>query len=692
MCFFDKRRTCVAAALAALLLLLSTAWLYAGDKKKKNRKPDTAAAQMDERRRAVHALNRLTFGPRPGDIDRVVAIGVDKWIDEQLTPRKIEDGQLEARLLPFRTLRMDPREMLENFPPPQVVKAVADGKMSMPRDPEKRAVYEAALARYQRRKLREDNNAAANVALAEDSVQTMADTAEREEMRAARARAREDAGRLRAMPPDNRMDAILKMSADDRTALIRELNSQERLMLVQGLDPKQKETLVALMSPQAVIVGELQQAKILRAAYSERQLEEVMTDFWFNHFNVFINKGPDRYLVTAYERDVIRPRALGKFKDLLMATAKSPAMLFYLDNWQSVGPDSAVAGNRPNPQNPVFRPWARNRVIFAGRWPVPIPKPSPQRVDRTPKRPARGLNENYAREIMELHTLGVNGGYTQQDVTELAKVLTGWTVRQPRRGGGYEFNPRMHEPGKKTVLGRHFNDEGEKEGEKAIEMLARHPATAQFISRKLAMRFVSDNPPEPLVKRMAETFRKTDGDIREVLRTLFSSPEFWAPETYRAKVKTPLEFVVSAVRATGADAQSANALVQNLNRMGMPLYAAQPPTGYSMKAETWVNSAALLDRMNFALALGGGRLRDVSVDPAQAFFPGEAVPADSAAALARLEGSLLGGDVSPQTDETIRKRLDDPQVAGRAMNGAPRPVNLGVLTGLILGSPEFQHR
>jgi uncharacterized protein (DUF1800 family) len=322
------------------------------------------------------------------------------------------------------------------------------------------------------------------------------------------------------------------------------------------------------------------------------------------------------------------------------------------------------------------------------RWPNPRNRP----VNRRPKpnQQRRGLNENYAREIMELHTLGVDGGYRQKDVTELAKILTGWTIKQPEQGGGFEFDPRMHEPGKKYFLGKTIKEDGENEAKKVIEMLAKNPATAKFICRKLAMRFVSDNPPAALVERMSKTYLKSDGDIREVLRALFRSPEFWAPEAYRAKIKTPFEFVASAVRATGAEITNPLPLAQALNRMGMPLYGMQPPTGYSMKADAWVNSAALLNRMNFSLGMGLGRMQGIRFD-AQS-LAGAAPPPDSGAALAFLEGSLLDGEVSQQTHQTILKQLTDPQVTGRKLDDPARPPNLGMIAGLILGSPEFQRR
>ena len=478
------------------------------------------------------------------------------------------------------------------------------------------------------------------------------------------------------MPPDERYKSIMKMSAQQRLDLAREYRGPRAMQLVDGMKPEQQETIEAIINPQLVVGGELTEAKLLRSIYSERQLEEVMTDFWYNHFNVFIGKGPDRYMITAYERDVIRPHVLGKFKDLLVATAKSPAMLFYLDNWESVGPRSQLALYGNERPRYVRRP-------FGGIYQMP---PRPQANKNRPS----GLNENYAREIMELHTLGVDGGYTQKDVTELAKVLTGWSIDKPQQGGGFKYNDRAHEPGPKYILGQRIGENGEKEGMEMLDILAHHPSTAKFISRKLAMRFVSDNPPQSLIDRMADTFQKKDGDIREVLRTMFTSPEFWAADTYRAKVKTPLEFVASAARASGVEVQNALPLVQFVNRMGMPLYGMQPPTGYSMKAETWVNSAALLSRMNFALQLGTGRLPGTNLDP-QTLLQGKSAQ-DPDSALALLENGILAGDVSAQTHAVIEKQMNDPQVTQRRLDDGTRAPNYGAIAGLIMGSPEFQRR
>lgn len=541
------------------------------------------APSMNAQKRAAHALNRLAFGPRPGDLERVQKMGVDAWIEQQLHPEKLDDSAVQARLAPYRTLNMSAREMIENFPPPQVLKAIAEGKQSLPEDPAKRAMYETQLEAYKARRER---------------------------------KAAEDAGNA---PSE--------------------------------IDPQ------PMVRPQRLIITELAGAKLVRAVYSDRQLEEVMTDFWFNHFNVYFNKAADRYLTTSYERNVIRKHAFGKFEDLLVATATSPAMLFYLDNFQSVGPDSP-AGKGEMGRGRGLRRFARQ---------VP-----PANGTRT----KRGLNENYARELMELHTLGVDGGYTQQDVTEVAKVFTGWTIRQPRQGGGYEFRPQLHEPGDKKVLGKTIHSGGEDEGRQVLHMLATSPATAKFISKKLAVRFVADDPPRALVDRMAQTFTTTHGDIRAVLRTLFKSPEFWAPDAYRAKVKTPFEFVVSALRGTGSEISDPRQLLQTLNQMGELLYGMQPPTGYSMKAETWVNSAALINRMNFSLALSAGRVRGVQMSNEMS-----AANTNDPAALDSLTRALLAGDVSANTQATVRKQLADPSSAQPAM-----------LAGLLLGSPEFQRR
>jgi uncharacterized protein (DUF1800 family) len=679
-----RRRGLLVATIFLIAAALTTQ-LALGRKKDK----PSAAGAMDDHKRAVHALNRLTFGPRPGDVERVAQMGVDKWIDLQLHPDKIDDAALQARLTPFRTLRMGTKEIVENFPPSQLIKQIADGKASLPRDPTKRAIYEAQLQRYEDKQDRKaeaaENGAVTNTStsnngpicrdgacpVSADSAQPSdaAYTRRREAMQAANIKLLE----LLDLPPDERIKEILKLSPEERRVMGNRAKGPKADALMEGMNGQEKETLQALNNPEQVVVDELMQAKLLRAAYGERQLDEVMTDFWMNHFNVFINKGADRFLLTSYERDAIRPHVLGKFEDLLVATAQSPAMMFYLDNWLSVGPNSDIAlGIAPRPRN--------------------------RRGSRPPGRPgkgkqASGLNENYGRELMELHTLSVNGGYTQKDVTEVAKVFTGWTIDQPNKGGGFHFEPRMHEHGDKVVLGHRIKEDGEKEGREVLHLLAHNPQTAHFVSQKLAMRFVADDPPAALVDRMTRTFLKKDGDIREVLRTMFKSPEFWSGNVYRAKVKTPLEFVVSAVRASGVDVEDARALVGTLNNMGMMPYGMMPPTGYSMKADVWVNSSALLARMNFALGLAAGKVRGVKVDSNNlAAGTAGTAPTDPEATLATLENSLLSGDISKQTHDTISKQLEDPKISQRRLDDPKRPPNVAAITGLILGSPEFQRR
>jgi uncharacterized protein (DUF1800 family) len=411
----------------------------------------------------VHLLNRMAFGPRPGDVERVRAIGIRRYVDAQLHPERVSDRGMTERLAGLDTLDLPARDIVEIFERQQV----------------------------EARRARKDDGAAGG----NDAV------------------------------PARRRNA---------------------------------NTLLAELAAQ----------KLLRAVYSERQLEEVLTDFWFNHFNVDARKGRDRYLLTAYERDTIRPRVLGSFRDLLGATAKSPAMLFYLDNWMSVDPDSAAARNG---------------------------------------RAKKGLNENYARELMELHTLGVDGGYTQKDVSEVARAFTGWTIENARRGGGFVFDGRLHDPGQKVVLGHVIAaGGGESDGERVLDILAAHPSTARFIAAKLVRRFVSDTPPPALVDRAAKRFRDSHGDLREVMRAILTSREFASPGAYAAKVKSPFEFVVSALRAAGAASIDATRLVRQLQQMGMPLYMCQPPTGYSDTADAWLNTGALVNRINFALQLARG--------------------------------------------------------------------------------------
>jgi uncharacterized protein (DUF1800 family) len=643
-----------------LASFLLSQWALGRNKAKQ--KP--ALIEMSGQKRAVHALDRLAFGSRPGDVERVTAMGVNRWIEQQLHPEKIDDSALQSRLTAFPTLHMNTAELVENFPPPQVIKAIADGRRSLPADPVKHAVYETQLVRYEENEERKQETAPGAMPDATAAPEKMINVDSEEDGIIPDQKLEA----LLEMPPDQRVQAALAMSPQQRKRLLPSLKGRGN-QFMEGMTPRQRETIRALNSPQQVVIAELTESKLLRATYSERQLQEVMADFWFNHFNVYAGKGIDRYFLTSYERDVILPHALGKFEDMLIATAQSPAMLFYLDNWLSVGPNSDFAtgisrraGNMSQSNRPAWQ--------FASR--------------------RSGLDENYGRELLELHTLGVNGGYTQKDVTEVARVFTGWTLKHPQEGGSFTFEERMHEPGDKIVLGHRVKSSGKKEGLEVLHILARHPATARFICAKLATRFVSDDPPPALVDRMARTFLKKDGDIREVLKTMFDSPEFWSENCYRAKVKTPLEFVVSALRASGAEVSEATPMVHQLQNMGMPLYGAQPPTGYSMKADAWVNSSALLERMNFALALTAGRLKGTQVDSEGLLRNG--VSDDPQQTLSWLENSLLAGDVSQQTHNVIWARLQDPQISRRKLDDPARPPNIALIEGLLLGSPEFQKR
>jgi uncharacterized protein (DUF1800 family) len=381
---------------------------------------------------------------------------------------------------------------------------------------------------------------------------------------------------LRAGTAQQKLDLFGSLPQDRQDQVLESMGQGMRGQLFVAAPPALRRRIQSTNGPQAMVAQDLVEAKLLRAVYSGRQLEEVLVDFWYNHFNVFLDKGADRYMVTAYERDEIRPHVLGKFEDLLRATAQSPAMLYYLDNWESMGAQSTAG-----------------------------------------KRRQRGLNENYGRELLELHTLGVNGGYTQKDVTEVARCFTGWTIQQPQRVAEFEFNPKMHDDGEKTVLGvRIPAGGGIDDGFKVLHLLAHHPATARFISRKLAMRFVADDPPATLVNRMAATFLKKDGDLRAVLKTMFDSPEFWSRGAYRSKMKSPLEMVASSLRALNADLDFAFGLNNQLNQLGEPLYRKAEPTGYSNSGQEWLNSAGLLARMNFSVALVNNKVPGVKVDSA----------------------------------------------------------------------------
>ncbi len=566
--------------------------------------------KLSKDEQVVHALNRLTFGPRPGDIETVSKMGVKKWIDLQLHPERIpENPELAQRLAPLESLRLSQADTERNYPNPQMIRAIAAGRQAMPADPVTRAAVERQVRRFKVKKDDADNGPLEPAIPLEQLL------------------SREQIRTLRTGNVDQKRAVIAAIPEDQMDDVAIALPPGLRLQLLPAVEPALRRKLMLLTAPQQLVAFDLSEGKLYRAILSNRQLEEQLVDFWYNHFNVFLDKGADRYLVPTYEREAIRPHVLGKFRDLLEATAKSPAMLFFLDNWESVGATQPQRGNA--------------------------------------KRPVRGLNENYARELMELHTLGVDGGYTQKDVTEVARCFTGWTIRQPREGGDFFYNDRVHDKGAKVVLGVTIPAGGGKDdAEKVLDILARHPATARFISKKLAQRFVADDPPQKLIDKMAKTFRDKNGDIREVMKTMLTSDEFFSQAAYRAKVKTPFEMIVSAVRATGAQVDFAFPLANQIAQLGEPLYRKLEPTGYSDANSEWVNSAALLARMNFALSLAQNKVPGSKLDAA--LFMG--APAD----IAR---QVLFTDAKPETLAAIEKQT------------ANAPV-----VGLMLGSPDFQRR
>jgi uncharacterized protein (DUF1800 family) len=609
----DARRR-VGAAIPALALVAAFA-LEAMAPVFADSKPKAAGSGLTEDQKIVHLLNRISFGPRPGDVERVKRIGVDKFIDQQLRPERLEDSAAEARLKNLDSLNMSIAEIYEKYPAPNVVaRDLGIGKKAF---------------------------------------------------------------NQQAKPDDAASTGARDQPEAGGDGLAAELSKRENRQKIfayyreHGLKP-----------PQALL-QELTEQKILRAVYSERQLQEVMADFWFNHFNIFYGKGADKWLTTDYEMNAIRPHTLGKFEDLLVATAKSPAMLFYLDNFQSSSPDAKLPERRGDGRGGRFQ--RRQGVLRAaggqrsgigrrqiesemGRGPAreggQIGDERQMREEQQRRSQAAqqfkkrkpGINENYARELMELHTLGVEGGYTQKDVQEVARCFTGWSINQPRRSGEFVFREWMHDNGEKVVLGHRIPaGGGRKDGETVLDILAHHPNTAKFISTKLARRFVSDNPPQALVDRVAGVYLKTDGDIREVLRAIFIAPEFNSREAYRAKIKSPFELAVSAIRALGADAADTQQVAQFISRMGQPLYRYQPPTGFPDRAEQWVNTGSLLERLNFGLALSTNKLRGTTVD-LNRVAPGVR-GADTQRALDRAIASLLNGDVSQQTRSVLEKQL-----------------------------------
>ncbi len=591
--------------------------------------------KLSKDRQITHAIDRLTFGARPGDFATVQKLGLKKWIDLQLNPSRIKENPiLEAKLAPLLSLQMTEIQAVQNYPSRQMIIAVARGKEKLPEDPLLRNTVQRLVQRY-RAKINPDDKT-----VTDDEMEPVTPIDQ--------LIAEEQLKTLRNGTADKKREVLAGIAGDQMEAVVLALPRNLRQQLFNLAPETMRRMIMISNAPQQLVAYDLSEGKLFRAIYSNRQLQEELVDFWYNHFNVYLDKGADRFQVPTYERDAIRPHVLGSFRDFLEATAKSPAMLFYLDNWQSVGP----------PKTP--------KVALKG----------PQA-----KRPARGLNENYGRELLELHTLGVDGGYTQKDVTEVARCFTGWTIREPRKGGSFDYNDKVHDKGEKIVLGVTIPaGGGMDDGEKVLDILARHPSTARFISTKLAKRFVSDTPPQALIDRMAKTFHDKKGDLREVMKTMLSSKEFWSEGAYRAKVKTPFEMIASAVRALNADVEFSFPLSNQIAALGQPLYRKQEPTGYSSANAEWINSAALLARMNFALSLTQNKVAGVKVD--QQRFNDAAK--DDPMGVAR---AVLFQDVSPQTRLAIETALK----AQQAKNPKEKPAP-AVIAGLVIGSPEFQRR
>jgi len=615
---------------------------------------------------SLQVLNRFTYGPRPGDIERLRAIGVKEWFRQQLNPETIDDSALEARLAAYPAMNLPLDRLMEMYPTNNAIRASMNREVAIPGGDAAHAIYRDQQEQYSDRKAKKNNSG------------VMAD---------GDAALPGSPGDILALPPDKRFKAICHLTLPQLRQLRQSLSPEDRGKLTEGFTAQQIEALAAFTGPGRVVAAEDVQVKLMRDIYSERQLQEVMVDFWLNHFNVYMKKSQQSpYFIAAYVRQSIRPYALWNFTQLLVATATSPAMLNYLDNSESVGPHSEYA--------------MRGGAYF-----------------RSQGKAASGLNENYARELMELHTIGVNGGYTQKDVTEVAKVFTGWTVGR-RYGEDQDtvatFDPTKHEPGDKMVMGHKIKENGAKEGIEVLKLLASSPECARFISTKLAVRFVSDDPPKAMIERMTGEFLESHGDIRQVLVAMVNSPEFFTQPMYRSKVKTPQDFVVSAVRAAGADVQSTAALVEAISDLGMPLYGMQTPNGYSMKSEAWNSTTALVSRMNFALALASNRVQGVKTDFDALLGSGATTmtPEDKDRVL---EAKLLHVMVSDRTEQLIEaqtaadtakqvaelrqvsevgKRGDPLQVAPVGRNNDPSMLDTqaSVAAGLIFGSPEFQRR
>ncbi len=621
---------------------------------------------LTEEEKIVHVLNRLGFGPRPGDVEKVRAMGLERYIDQQLKPESIPDTALDQKLAAYPSLQLSSVQLSEMYQTYQVAYR------------QSRAVRKDIIGRT--------TQADAKPTPAADGS---------------------------ASPAANAQEANRKMLA--------EATPQERQDLMTA-----RQDLLKASQPVVQAQTQFVDSKVLRAVDSERQFQEVLVDFWGNHFNIDIRKQPCAILKIVDDREVIRPHVLGKFRDLLGASAKSPAMLVYLDNFRSTTDtpmrNPRFANRRKALATAVENP-AQGAVATPGQDAVAAVPVAP----KPPKKRAGGLNENYAREIMELHTLGVDGGYTQKDVTEVARCLTGWSLGRPgtaRAAGGqgkntqageFRFYPALHDNGEKIVLGHVIPAGGGiQDGEKVLDILANHPATMRHVSTQLCERLVSDNPPAALVDRCVATWKRTDGDLREITRTIVQSPEFFSVAAYRSKIKSPFEYAVSSVRALGGTVAVADAAVRGRGRqgvqvrppqgggyfylnttsmvgeigtMGEPLFQYQAPTGYPEESQKWVSAGALISRMNFSLALTGNKLTDVRLTNLAQTLPNTR---DINQFLDLFAGQILHQKLAPSTRATLLKEATtaSPQTVSTEGDAAAAPR----LAALLLGSPEFQRR
>jgi uncharacterized protein (DUF1800 family) len=599
----------------SFLLVFGQLLAFAGQ-----RNPKQKAPALSDDQRIAHVLSRLTFGARPGDFERVKAMGVDAFINQQLDPDSLDAGAVIARLRGLQTLRMATPVIIEQYTPPKPATVPLPVPAKSP-----------------------DNSTA-------------------------------PAQKLIAQNPPNPLRQVSQIANPNMSGMQNDMDKKEEAGRMPALPDAATKPTPPPKNPQ-MVVTELQRAKLLRAVYSERQLYEMMVDFWENHFNIFANKDDDRYLLTGYDRETIRPFTMGRFRDLLGATAHSPAMLFYLDNWRSSVP----------------RPYAATKDKPAGT--------------------DGGINENYARELMELHTLGVDGGYTQKDVQEIARCFTGWTIQKPNEQGLFLYRPGLHDDGEKIVLGhRILPGGGPADGERVLDILATHPATARFIATKLARRFISDEPPRSVIDRAAAVFLKTDGSIRETLRAIVTSPEFFSTTVYRAKMRSPFEYVAAAMRALNAETDGDRPVLDAIGRMGQPVFGRITPDGYADRADQWLSSGAMIARFNFASALATNRLKGTKIDVARLLSGVDEAKKDSVAA--KFIRLTVSGDLSRGTRTVLEKTLQshaatNPATAatnpganvavGFDANAAvkpPAPAALYIteLVTLLIGSPEFQQR